>query len=402
LLKQEEPPASGSQEKVDEEYIFMSDNNAHVHNSQSITKREDARDLSPEEKLSPIDQQNLNYEEVLDKVLSINEIRESIGEEHVDDYRQALMEDFELGSKKLLDLVEWYNAKFPNNPILIPSDYVTDVREAAEPDWIINGIAVKNNTGMFHGEAGVGKTTLYLHLTDALMNGSAFAGIQCTRCKPLIICQDEDHSLLKNQWSTMGKTGLLPVAKKDILWGKNDFNVDLELTLTAYKPDIVFIDSYTSLGIPDITRPESGLVFDSMNRLARKHKCAIILIHHSNLSGEQMGSSLHRAKVSSMISITKSDEDHIVITQEKVRGSHFEPIVIRFDREHLTMEREAGSLREQVWRLLDEASTNVDRAAVANSIVQRFPTRKKDTIQRYVREYYNRRTEGGTAPNQGG
>jgi hypothetical protein len=115
-----------------------------------------------------------------------------------------------------------------------------------------------------------------------------------------------------------------------------------------------------------------------------------------------MGSSLHKAKVSSIISITKSDEDHIVITQDKVRGSHIEPIVIRFDREHLTMEREAGSLREQVWRLLDEASTNADRAAVANSIVQRFPTRKKDTIQRYVREYYTRRTEGGTAPNQGG
>jgi RecA-family ATPase len=135
----------------------------------------------------------------------------------------------------------------------MPSDYVADVREAAEPIWFIYGIAVKNNTGLLVGDAGVGKTTLYLHLAYALMNGSVFAGIQCTKCKPLIICQDEDHSLLKNQWSTMGKTDLLPVAKKDILWGKNDFNADLELTLTAYKPDIVFIDSYTSLGIPDMT-----------------------------------------------------------------------------------------------------------------------------------------------------
>jgi hypothetical protein len=212
------------------------------------------------------------------------------------------------------------------------------------------------------------------------MNGSEFAGIQCGRCKPLIICQDEDHSLLKNHWATMGKTGLLPVAKKDIIWDKKDFNEDFEMTLKAYKPDVVFIDSYTSLGIPDITRPESGLVFDAMNRKARDHCCAIILIHHTNLSGEQMGSSLHRAKVSSMVSIIKSDEDHIVITQEKVRGSHFDSIVIRFNRENLAMEREQGSLREQIWRLLDQG---VD----ANTIKGKFPNRKRETIQRYIRDH---------------
>ena len=356
--------------------------------SQPITRRDDARELTPEEKLSPIDLENLNSEEAVDRISASEVMREEIGEEHLGDYRQALMEDARLGSKAFLDLVKWYNGRYTNTPILIPSDYVGDVREATEPDWVTPGIAVRNNSSLDYGDAGVGKTTFYLHLVDALMNGEEFVGIRCSRCKPLVICQDEDHSLLKNHWETMGKTGLLPVAKKDIVWdkGKGDFNEDFEMTLRAYKPDVVFIDSYTSLGVPDITRPESGSVFDAINRKARDHKCSIILIHHTNLSGEPMGSSLHRAKVSSLVSIRATDDRHIVVEQEKVRGSHFDPIVIRFNRENLAMDKEEGSLRDQIWRLLDQNET-------ANDIVQRFPNRNRATIQRYIREHSRVRTD---------
>lgn len=366
--------------------MVQDDSSTNVRNNQAVTRREDARELSPSESLSPIDLESLEFGEVVDRILAVPSIREEIGEEHLDDYRKALMEDAGLGSKAFLDLVRWYNEECPHAPILIPSDYVVDVREATEPDWVIPGIAVRHNTTLIYGDAGVGKTTFYLYLADALTNGGEFVGIQCGRCRPLIVCQDEDHSLLKSHWATMGKTGLLPVAKKDIVWDKKDFNVDFGNTLRAYKPDVVFIDSYTSLGIPDITRPESGLVFDAMNRIAREHRCAVILIHHTNLSGEPMGSSLHRAKVSSLVSIRNTDDRHIVVEQEKVRGSHFDPIVIRFDRVNLTMEKEEGSLREQIWRLLDGGET-------ADVVIQRFPTRNRATIQRYIREYSRVRTD---------
>lgn len=335
-----------------------------------IYNRSAAKALTPQEILSPLDQEI--YERAIEKARLLPADEHQV-------VMDAINADCGIGSKQFLDIVRYLNEKLPNDPILIPSDYVADVREVTEPDWIIRGIAVRNNTTLLYGDAGVGKTTFYLHLTDALMNGSEFAGIQCTRCKPLIICQDEDHSLLKNHWETMGKTVILPVAKKDIIWGKNDFNEDFELTLKAYKPDIVFIDSYTSLGIPDITRPESGSVFDALNRKARDHKCAIILIHHVNASGEQMGSSLHRAKVSSMVSISKLGEDRIMITQEKVRGSHFEPIVIHFNRENLLMRRQPGNVKDEVRRLVREGKSD-------NEIISGLSSAKKETIKRYIRE----------------
>jgi len=349
--------------------------------SQPITRLEDAKELLPEEKLSPLDYEI--YERVIEKAKLLPQETEEdcLNYQMVMD---AINEDVHLGSMQFLNIVRWLNEKFPDNPILIPSDYVGDVREATEPDWIIPGVAVRNNTTLIYGDAGVGKTTFYLYLADALMNGSEFAGIQCTRCKPLIICQDEDHSLLKNHWATMGKTDILPVAKKDIVWDKKDFNEDFELTLTAYKPDVVFIDSYTSLGIPDITRPESGSVFDATNRMAREHKCAIILIHHTNLSGEQMGSSLHRAKVSSMVSITQLGADRIVVTQEKVRGTHFEPIVIHFNRGTLYMRRQPRSVKDEVWVLLGEGKSEEE-------IIGKLATSKRPTIRRYIREYRDRR-----------
>ena len=362
--------------------MIQDNNRTYVLFSQIIHNRAEARELRPEEKLSPLDLDV--YERVIEKADLLPE----------DDYQivvDAINEDCGLGCKQLLDTIRYLNEKIPEDRILIPSEYVTDAREATEPDWVIPGIAVRNNSGLIVGDAGVGKTTFYLYLTDALMNGSEFAGIRCTRCRPLIVSQDEDHSLLKSHWATMGKTSILPVAKKDIVWDKSkcDFNQDFEMTLKAYQPDIVFVDSYTSLGIPDITRPESGLVYDAINKMARHNKCSIILIHHTNLSGEQMGSSLHRAKVSSIVSISKLGDDRIMVTQDKVRGTHFEPIAIHFNRETLLMTRQPGNVKDEVRRLMRQGKTEEE-------IVSGLPASKKETVKRYIRECrLERNTAGG-------
>lgn len=357
----------------------MTDNN-------SISTSIESQAQTVPERMSAIDQENLDFQAIIDKILAQPDLRDQLGD-LLPAMRESLLDSARSGSKPFLDIVRDYNQRHPEDLILIPSDYVTDAREAAEPDWIVPGIAIRNNTTLLYGESGVGKTIFYLHMTDALMHGASFLGIQCSRCKPLIVCQDEDLSILKDQWHKMGKTGVLPAAKRDVVWDKKGFNEDFTLTLKAYRPDVVFVDSYTSLGIPDITRPESGLVFDALNKIARDQHCSIILIHHTNLSKEPMGSSLHKAKVSSMLSMLKSDENHIVITQEKVRGSHFEPIVVRFDRLNLQMEREQGSLREQVWRLLNDADPGESQETVVDEILARFPERNVATTRRYVREH---------------
>ena len=142
---------------------------------------------------------------------------------------------------------------------------------------------------------------------------------------------------------------------------------------------MVVIDAYASLGIPDITRPESALVLDELRRLAERRHCGMVIIHHINKSGEQMGSSLHRAKMDSMVCLSKMSESRILLTQEKIRGSKFPPKVINFNQDTLEMRDANMSLKQQALEL---AAMGIPDAEIPD----RFPKRHRDSVRRYLRD----------------
>ena len=92
--------------------MSQENNSTDVRRSQTITRQEQARELSPEEKLSPLDLEI--YERVIEKAKLLPE----------EDYwvNDAITETAGLGSKQFIDMVRWLNVKLPENPIRIPSD----------------------------------------------------------------------------------------------------------------------------------------------------------------------------------------------------------------------------------------------------------------------------------------
>ncbi|MBA7579749.1 hypothetical protein ES708_21625 [subsurface metagenome] len=222
-------------------------------------------------------------------------------------------------------------------------------------------------------------------MANSIQNGIDFFGRHCERGKVLFIEQDEAGELLKQHRDTMGKPHPLLVAKRDIVWEGNHFCEDLDNTLYVEKPDVVVIDSYTSLSIADITRPESGLVFDELRRKARQYKCAMCIVHHVNLGGKQMGSSLHKAKVDSMIALLKSKEgdnyDRINVNQEKIRGTRFDSLVIKFFHSTLEMTQTSSTIKDQVRELFYSDMSDTE-------ILDEFPS-QRDTVRRYLRELRN-------------
>ncbi len=252
-----------------------------------------------------------------------------------------------------------------------------DVSEFSEPDWIVEGLVVRNGLTLLYGDSGAGKTTFALYLADAVQKGSDLFGLKCKQGKVTFIENDESPELLKSHRDKVGLPAKLSVASVAIVWdaGNKRFNKEFGDLLYYESPDVVIIDAYTSLGIPDITRPESGLVLDELRRLARKNECAFVIIHHVNKSGEQIGSSLHKAKMDSMVSLVNI-KNTVTLTQEKVRGTKFGEKLIDFDPVTLKMTDAKMTLKDKVKQLKALGLT-------LNEIQLKVPTAKKDTIRKY-------------------
>jgi len=360
--------------------------------NQPITRREDAREI---EQLSLIDLENLSFEEVVDRILAIEAIREEIGEEHLDEYKQALMEDARLGSKTFLDLVRWYNEKCPDTPILIPSDYGINTAEAELPDWLISGLVLRNGLTLFYGDAGSYKTTLTLHMGYSLMTGTEFFGIPIDgRHKVLYVEQDESINILKDQVQKIGfPEDMFVCCKLPVLWNGKDFNPEFFRSLEALKPDVVFVDSLTNLGIEDIAKPPAILCIDALRRIANRKHLSFVLLHHENLQGKPLGLRLIIGRIDSEIQTSVShvgNEDKITIVQGKVRGEHLEPMFFKANRGTLQIERELNmTIARRVQQMQEQG---LDKTA----ILAHFRGTREKAAARKAHQRLTRRTQAGT------
>lgn len=366
-------------------------NSTDVRRSQVITRREDTRELSPEEKLSPLDL------EIYDRVIEKARLLPQDTEEDYVNYEmveQAIKEGCSIGSKQFLDIVRWLNEKLPNNPIHIPSDYATNLTEVELPDWLVPGLALRNGLTLFYGEAGSYKTTLTIYMGYSLMTGTDFFGVPIDgNYKVLYVEQDQSLSILKDQVQKIGyPEDMFICCKLPVLWNGRDFNREFYNTLEALQPDVVFIDAYTSLGIEDITRPQSALCLDALRRIASKYRISIVITHHENKQGTQMGSALHIAKIDSEVQTTltskEGNRETIMLSQGKVRGEHIEPIFIAANKDTLHLERRLNMNLTQMIRVM--LSEGQDR----NTILSHFRGRQKDSARRIL--YRLSRERNGT------
>jgi len=288
-------------------------------------------------------------------------------------------------------ILPYYIYAYPLGTVsVVPSEYIGNLDNIEEPDWIIPGFLAREGLTLFYGYSGSFKTTVVIYMAYNLQIGGNFFGIPIDKpYRVLLIEQDESLAFLKGHIDTIGLKFKPELPLQHVYWDEKqkDFNQEFAIALAVSKADVVFIDSYTSLGVTDITRPESGLVFDALRRYSTANKCSICIIHHPSAAGNPMGSTLHVAKVDVVIKVNKLQEDtnlntaKIELVQEKARGTQYEPLTIDVvDKKKLQLQKTTTNLKDEVLQLCAAGWKD-------EQILDKFPKQKYQTIKKYIWEY---------------
>jgi RecA-family ATPase len=275
---------------------------------------------------------------------------------------------------------------------------IIDIDNVPEPDWLVEGIVVRQGLTLIYGESQVGKTTFCLYLIDALQTGNRFFGRKCTKSKVLLAEQDQSPPLLRSQKQKLGRPEKLGVIKDELKWDNKSkvFDAKLDNILKVYRPDVVIIDAYTSLGIEDINHPSASLTFDGLRIFSKRYNCAFVLTHHTTKGGVQMGSNLNTAKMDSVIALERNKEGKsregelkesggllaIMAKQEKLKADSCEDIDLIFNTNTLQM-TQPKSTKQHVKELKAQGKT-VEKVIELLKLDGADVTR--ETIKRYYRE----------------
>jgi KaiC/GvpD/RAD55 family RecA-like ATPase len=278
-------------------------------------------------------------------------------------------------------------------------DDIMDIDNVPKPDWLVEGIVVRQGLTLIYGESQIGKTTFCLHLIDALQRGETFFGRYCQKAKVLLAEQDQSPPMLRSQKEKLGRPERLGIINKEVRWDNKTkvFAPYLEKTiLEIYEPDVVIIDAYTSLGIEDINHPSASLSFDALRTFSKRYNCAFVLTHHTTKGGTQMGSNLNTAKMDSVIALKRKNENkkkgdevedsggiiEVKVKQEKLKADRCEDIDLIFNTNTLKMTR-TKTTKEYVKELKAQGES-VDK--VIQLLELDGHGVKRDTIKRYYRE----------------
>jgi hypothetical protein len=142
------------------------------------------------------------------------------------------------------------------------------------------------------GETGISKTTFNYSLAKAMVDNKPFLGIKPTQegLTVLMLDWESSDSLIKSRMRMMEYP---KCCERFLTYNDPNFNLkDIEPVICdlPYKPDIIFIDPlrYAFSMANENENAEGSSQAKYLRKIATKHNCAIIQVHHSG-KGEMVG-----------------------------------------------------------------------------------------------------------------
>jgi hypothetical protein len=164
--------------------------------------------------------------------------------------------------------------------------------------WLVHGL-IPNGLLFIFAAPKTGKSDLICHLQRAVVTGGEFLGYPATKGTVLSYALEEsDNSMrIKFKCHGLGKPGVRSVLEKGAIMIRrsldlaNQFNMITE-DVEKLLPNVVIIDtaisamSASNISINDVA---FSTPFRRLQALALEYNCSVIVLHHSNKSGQSAG-----------------------------------------------------------------------------------------------------------------
>lgn len=163
--------------------------------------------------------------------------------------------------------------------------------------WLVSNMISRGEMILLSGAPGRGKSVFAMFLIHKMLReGSIFLNEHVMQsCKVLFISGDQSDRTTRKRFRELG-TNLLPEFGDNVRILSN-FSLEtmdkLELELDKFRPDLVVIDSLTSITLNSAIAekdPEFAHAIYRLKDLFSRYDAASILIHHLNKSGVESGS----------------------------------------------------------------------------------------------------------------
>lgn len=188
-------------------------------------------------------------------------------------------------------------------------DLFMRLNEIEPASWIIEGLALEQGLTILFGEKSAGKTTLSMQIVHAMLSKEdKLVGLDLKPVNTLVIEQDEPPRVFRRHanrvLSELPLLQSMEIPRVPVMWDerRGDFTNLVDL-IEEYPAKLVIIDSFTSLGIPDLNHPNTSAVLDRLRQINGEQDCSFILVHHVNRAGQILGSVTLQIKADNLVEL---------------------------------------------------------------------------------------------------
>lgn len=215
----------------------------------------------------------------------------------------------------------------------------TDLEAMEPPEYLLDEILTEGSLAALFGPPGSGKSFLVLDWAMCIETGIKWVGSRQAKQGHVVYVLAEGAATLgsritawKDYLNAKGEVGVNFVAEPVLLMDPGAvalFLRDLKAAVPE-TPSLVIFDTLARCmaGGDENSARDMGLLIQGADRIRHELGCAVLLVHHTNKSGEsERGSTALRGAVDTLLKLKKNDEGTITLECEKQKdAASFEPI----------------------------------------------------------------------------